>query len=224
MALPRPYILTDVTLEMADKTGQKHQFSCWLTGFNLTAQEGTTTDVTSLCPQVGTVKLAGAPGSWTLNLDYLADWCNTDSFSWFLANNEGASNLAWTIIDRAGCNTGVQITGVASSLPMPGFGGSAGTPATFTGVAVPLEAKPVVTAAAAAALASTVATSSTGGTFGPIGSMIPKDLAELKGSATIGDGGTAAPSTDTPAGEYVHLADGSKAHYKTKVWGLGIAS
>ena len=139
---PRPYILKDVLFEIADKGGVKHQFQCWLTGYSVTVDAPTTQDVTPLCPQVGTIKLAGADGATNLTLDYLADWSNPDSFSWFLVNNEGATNLAWTLIDRAGGDTGVKMTGVAASLPQPDMGGTSGSPSTFTGVSVPLVGKP----------------------------------------------------------------------------------
>lgn len=224
MAEPKPYILSDVSFEIEDKSGTKHQFSCWLTGYSITSAEATTQDVTVLCPPTGTVSLAGVPGAWTLALDYVADWCNLDSFSWFLVNNEGATGLSWTLVDRAGCDTGVNIQGVASSLPTAGFGGTSGSPSTFTGAAIKLTGKPTVAAAAAAALATTVVTSASGGSFGPVGSKTPADLAELKASPTIGDGGSAAPATDTPTGEYVTLGDQTKAHYKTNVWAAGVAA
>ena len=123
MTLPTPYILKEILLEL-DGTSFKSEFQCWITGYGLNSNAATTTDVTPLCPQVGTIALQGAPGAYTLTLDMLSDWKNPDSLSWFLVNHSDATDVKFTLIDRAGTTDGgVKITGVISSMPAIQAGG-----------------------------------------------------------------------------------------------------
>lgn len=224
MTLPTPYILKEILLEL-DGTSFKSEFQCWITGYGLNSNAATTTDVTPLCPQVGTIALQGAPGAYTLTLDMLSDWKNPDSLSWFLVNHSDATDVKFTLIDRAGTTDGgVKITGVISSMPAIQAGGASGSASAFTGVIFALAGKPTLVPATAAGALASVTTSAGGGTVGPLGATRPANLAALQGDTVIGDGGTAAPSGDTPIGEFLMLADKSMAHYKTNAWVVGKAT
>jgi hypothetical protein len=187
-----PYIANEITLELdltgktaADgTTGGKVEISCWIQAYNIAKDGGgnETVDVATMCP-TGLYKLVNksAGGGYTLNLDYVNDWCTTgtsaaaNSLSWLLVKFPNATSVPFKIIDRAGCSTGITITGSISQLPDFAVGGQAGQVSSVSGAAFPLTGKPTIVAAAAAA-AATGATAGTPGAWTPAGSLTPLDL------------------------------------------------
>lgn len=63
---------------------------------------------------------------------------------------------------------------------------------------------------------ATGATAGTPGTWTPTGAVPPANLAALTSSAVV-----ATPSTAWTTGQYVNLADGSKAHWSATAWVAG---
>ena len=185
-----PYIANEIVLEL-DLTGKtatdgvartKVQIECWLQAYNIAKTGGTesSVDVATLCPQ-GLYKLnnRAAAGGYQLNLDYIQDWCTKGvgasdplSLSWLLTLYPNAGAIPFKIIDRAGCTTGIEVTGIISELPDFEIGGQAGQVSSVSGAVFPLHGKPTIAAATAAALA-TGATAGIPGSWTPLGSITP---------------------------------------------------
>ena len=188
-----PYIANEIILELDltgktatdGTTGGKVQIECWIQAYNVSKDSGgsDTVDVATLCP-TGLYKLVNksSGGGYTLNLDYINDWCTTgntagaNSLSWLLVKFPNATNVPFKLIDRAGCNTGIQVSGVISQLPDFALGGQQGQVSSVSGASFPLNGKPTI-AVAAAASNPTGATAGTPGSWTPAGSLTPPDLA-----------------------------------------------
>lgn len=223
--MANPYLAKDVTLEL-DLTGVpggpgKVNVNCYLTGYQITTTPAETTDVSTMCPQ-GQYKLAGKPGGTELTLDFINDWCTDNSLSWLLATFPDATNVPFHLIDRAGCDTGIDITGIISSFPSIQIGAQVGQLSTVSGAVFPLQGRPIITKAAKAPAVATV-TAGSPGSFGPAGAIAPANLAALKADTKVGDSGTAKPAGAFTTGQYVLLHDGSEAHYDGTKWVAGRA-
>ena len=198
--MANPYLAKDIILEL-DLSGVpggpgKIEVNCWLTGYQLTTTPAETTDVSTMCPQ-GQFKLAGKPGGTELTLDFVNDWCTANSLSWLLATFPDATNVPFHLIDRAGCDEGIDITGVISSFPSIQIGGQVGQLSSVSGAVFPLQGRPVIAKAAKAPKVASVTTGAPG-SFGPAGSIAPANLAALKSDAVVGDTGSAKPSHGVP--------------------------
>ena len=75
----------------------------------------------------------------------------------------------------------------------------------------------------ATAVAITGVTAGTPGTLAPANATVPANLTALKADPVIGDAGTSKPSTAWTTGQYIDLADASKAHWSGTAWVAGIA-
>ena len=225
--MANPYLAKNVTLEL-DFTGVtgaagigKIDVNCYLTGYQITTTPAETTEVSTMCPQ-GQFTLAGKPGGSELVLDFINDWCTDNSLSWLLATFPDASNIPFKLIDRAGCDTGIEVNGIISSLPTIQIGAQVGQLSTVSGAVFPLQGRPTITKAAKAP-AITGVTAGSPGAFTPSGSIAPANLTTLKADAVVGDSGTAKPVGAWTTGQYVVLADGSNAHWDGAKWVAGKA-
>jgi hypothetical protein len=61
------------------------------------------------------------------------------------------------------------------------------------------------------------------GTFQPLNSVRPANLAALAADPVVGDMGTNKPTTAWTVGQYVDLADSTKAHWDADSWVAGVA-
>lgn len=188
-----PYIANEIILELDltgktgtdGTTGGKVQVECWIQSYSVNKDGGgsETVDVATLCPS-GLYKLTNkaAGGGYNLNLDYINDWCTTgatagaNSLSWLLVKFPNASNVPFKLLDRAGCNTGIEVTGIISSLPDFALGAQQGQVSSVSGATFPLNGKPTI-AAATAASNPTGASAGTPGAWTPAGSLTPSDIA-----------------------------------------------
>ncbi len=208
--MAQPYIGKYIEFEL-DQNGVKSTYQCYITGYQVSSGDPTTTEVETMCTQ-GSFSLSGTPGAWTLTLDYVQDWNTTESLSWLLVNAVGKTNIPFRLLDRAGGTKGVEIKGTIASLPSVQVGAQVNTLAAVTGASFPLAGPPTISPAAAAPAVAGVTVGSPG-SFTPAGSLAPANLAALKASAVVGDSGTAAPNSAWTTGQYVLLGDGSKASW-----------
>lgn len=72
-------------------------------------------------------------------------------------------------------------------------------------------------------IALTGVVAGTPGTWQPANAAIPANLAALKADPTVGDSGTNKPTIAWTTGEYVNLADSTKAHWDAVAWVIGTA-
>jgi hypothetical protein len=62
------------------------------------------------------------------------------------------------------------------------------------------------------------------GTLAPANATVPANLAALKADPVIGDSGTSKPGAAWTTGQYIDLADASKAHWSGTAWVVGAAT
>lgn len=224
--MPVPYIANEIVLEL-DFTGQtatdgvqrgKVQVECWITDYQINKSGGSTesTTVATLCP-TGLYNLANkaTAGGYNLNLGYLNDWCSTDaadtSLSWLLVLYPNAKNVPFRLLDRAGCNTGIDVEGVISELPDFEIGGQAGQVSSVSGAAFPLSGKPKIAKASAGALATGAVAGTPGHWTGLLGFITP----------TFANAPTPSPATAWSTGQYILDSTKTEGYWNGTAWVSG---
>lgn len=197
--------------------GTAADFQCSSTSIGITSEGGGSQSLTTLCPDGSFSEQQ--PKTYNLNVTLVQDVENIDSFMFWLLEHDGevVDFTYYPKTDAQGNPVGYGFKGkVTVSAPDTIGGAESGNFATST-VVLPLQGKYSVIDKAGVVLPALDGLNISKTVFGAVAA--PADLQALKADATFGDGNfTGAAMT---SGQYVYLADKTKAHYAANAWSAG---